>query len=143
MHTQKLYLPGLLTSKPKQPPYAFLLILGLLCMLVSLSHGCASTTRRDVLSKTLLTVDTARAGFVAWDDAHQQDLVQQAPDLAQGTAALEDYRKRRAPVLLAFELTYQAIAMAALAEDEGGVTLAKRRLQQLLELIRALAASSE
>lgn len=146
MHTQKLHLPLPLVSRDRPPaptPFSFWLMLSLLCALITFSNACASNTRRDVLSRTLIAVDAARTGFTTWDDAHQQDLVAKSTSYEQGVATLEEYRKRRAPVLLAFELAYQAIAVAALAEDEDGVALAKQRLQQLLELIQVLSASSE
>lgn len=140
MHTQSLPLPAApLVGRARPPSQPAWLLAMFFCLLaMSFQSGCAGNQRQAVLSKTLVAVDAARIGFIVWDDAHQQELVEAAASYEEGAAALEAYRKRRAPVLLAFELTYQAIARAAL--EDGDITLAsaKAKLQQLLALIRAL-----
>lgn len=144
MYTQPLDLPLILPraerARPPLPPsWIFALFLA---FIVLLNNGCGASQRQSALAKTLLAVDTARVGFIAWDDAHQQDLVAKAPSYAEGAAALEAYRKQRAPVLLAFELAYQAIARAALEEGDTTFDLATKKLYQLLALIRGLAVAS-
>lgn len=114
-------------------------LLLLFFLLVSVLQGCVS--RQRALSATLVAVDTARIGFVTWDDSHQQEIVEKAADSDEAAAALEDYRQRRTSVLLGFELAYQAIARAALDDD---VSLAQTNsvVDNLKKLILGLAGSS-
>ncbi len=61
----------------------------------------------------MTAVNTARAAFVTWDDNAQTTIVAEAPDKAQGQAALATHRDQRDRVLIAFEAAYRTLALAA------------------------------
>lgn len=84
-----------------------------LAVLALLLSACASQ-RETALRHTLTAVNAASAGFVAWDEAHQQGLVRDASTQAEAVAALNTYRARRAGVLDGFRTAYALIATAAL-----------------------------
>jgi len=130
-------------GRPGAPQGDTLLFMLLACVLLMLGNGCAGNRRQETLSRALLVVDTARIGFTTWDDAHQQELVKTSTSYAQGEAALAAYRERRLPVLLAFELTYQAIASAALDHQPDGLASAQGRLQQLILLLQELTHAGD
>ncbi len=114
------------------------IVLGL--MLVFANGGCAASSKQRTLSGMLIAVDTARIGFVTWDDDHQQQLVEEAESYEAGVQALAEYREKRMPVLLAFELAYQGIARAALEDDQEVLTNAQSAVDNLKELLLALLA---
>lgn len=83
--------------------------------------GCGPNARAKGLKTTLASVDAARAAFVAWDDATQARIVDEASSLDEGRAKLAAHRAQRDKLTGYFELAYRTLA-AALAV-EGGDTL--------------------
>jgi hypothetical protein len=76
--------------------------------------SAACSNHQAGLRDSLATLNAARDGFIAWDDAHQADLVRRATSLEQGKADLLRYRTEREKIVGAFELAYKVIATAAL-----------------------------
>lgn len=74
--------------------------------------GCAG--HQAELRASLIAIDAARDGFIAWDDAHQSAIVKASTSLEQGRADLDRYHQHREPVLRGFEIAYKALAIAAL-----------------------------
>ena len=103
-----------------------------LCVLAS----CASA-RDKALSATLVTVNAARDGFVAYDVSHQQSLLDSSADRATWDAKVATYRKKRELVVKAFEVTYRALAMAALEREPKTFALALEAAKQLAEIVNA------
>jgi hypothetical protein len=94
-----------------------------------------------VLRGSLTTLNAARDGFTAWDDDHQHLIVTQATSLEQGKADLDAYRKKREPVIRAFELAYKTLATAALAPSTDNLTLLLADLADLKVAVEALGAA--
>lgn len=85
-------------------------------------QGCGGDSRGRALRGTLAAVDAAAAGFGEWDGRRQLEIVDGAETREAAEAELAAYRARRETVLLAFEVAYRAVAVAAL--DDGRDTLA-------------------
>lgn len=119
------------------------LVRGLLVLLVfglgaQLLMACGANQRQKALATALAGVDGARDGFVTWDEAHQQELALTAPSYETGQAKLGAYREAREAVVEAFELTYQALATAALSKEEATFEVAMGRIEHLYTTMRAL-----
>lgn len=101
-----------------------LLVLGatfIMAAAVIVLQGCGASSRERSLRTTLTAVDVAAAGFGEWDGKHQLAIVDGAETREAAEAALAAYRGKREAVLLAFEVAYRAVAVAAL--DDGRDTL--------------------
>jgi hypothetical protein len=90
------------------------------------------------LKASLTTLNAARDGFTTWDQAHQTQLVANAPSDAEGQSELASYRTRRAPVLAGFQLAYQALATAALSPSDVTVGTVVSTLSELEADLKAL-----
>lgn len=108
--------------------------LGLLfaCML---AVACGPTARQKALQTTLVTLNTSRDAFVAWDGEHQQAIVKQAPSAEKGQAALDFYRTKREKVVLGFSAAYAALAAAAINTDD------PKALLDAIEAVKTLYAA--
>lgn len=80
--------------------------------------SCGPSVRDKALSTTFASLNTASSAFLAYDRAHQADLVAQAPDRAGAEAELANYRRRRAPVQDAFVAAYRGLTAALLLNDD-------------------------
>lgn len=84
--------------------------------MVAVLSGCGGSITeqaRDTLATALTATDAARDGFIEWDAAHQQGLVERATSREDAEAKLRNYRRSRERVLKAFTVSYAAIAAAA------------------------------
>jgi hypothetical protein len=110
-----------------------------LFLVVLMLGACGASAQQQTLHATYIGVKAAEAGFVAWDRAHQQELVEQADSLAAGVEALHAYRMKREPVLHAFIVCYQLLYVALADTTNERVNAAIRAaavLYDLIELIR-------
>jgi hypothetical protein len=114
-----------------------------LALVVALCACTASacTNHNAQLQTSLTVLNAARDGFTAWDDDHQHLIVTQATSLDQGKADLDAYRKKREPVIRAFELAYKTLATAALAPETDNLLLLVADLADLKTAVEALGAS--
>jgi hypothetical protein len=87
-------------------------------LLAMLLVSCGANARQRALTASMRTVDAAAGGFTAWDEQHQQDLVQSSNTHELGAAALASYRQHQAEVVGGLELAYRAIAAAALGTGD-------------------------
>ncbi len=102
-----------------------------LCLL-----ACGASGREKSLRGTLLAVNSARDGFVAWDAERQQAIVASATNIESGTTGLAEYRRKREPTIEAFTAAYRAVAIAAVMNDDpslASVLDAARRLLVMLD----------
>jgi hypothetical protein len=106
-------------------------------VLLLLAAGCGGASFTDTTSKTLNTslaaTNAARDQFIAWDKAHQLEIVDGADTKEEAQAALAAYRAKRAPVLKAFTIAYTSIAAAAAM-----IPLVERGIEKDLNLIPLL-----
>ena len=80
--------------------------------------SCAGSQRADTIKAALVTVDGARDGFLAYDRAHEQQLVAEAVSADDARAKLAAYQAKRARVDPMFGAAYRGIAAAELLNDD-------------------------
>lgn len=102
-------------------------------LLVALVVGCGASQREATLRTSFVTVNAAKDGFAAWDQAHQAALVDEATSLSDGQAKLAAYRASRERVDAAFEVAYRAVAFAAVTDGAP--------LSQVIAAVEALHAA--
>lgn len=90
----------------------------ILLLVVLTLVACGASARQRTISATLLGVDTAKSAFVAFDGAHQLQLVEAATSKEVGAAKLASYRDRRVKLVVAFEGAYRSLAIAAILNDD-------------------------
>lgn len=118
------------------------LLVGLVGIQVAILAGCGASTRTKTLQATLVTANTARDTFLAWDSAHQQAIVASATSLDDGKAKLAEYRGKRAKVVEAFEVAYHAIAVATILKDDPtSLANATKALGDLTAILGELTAA--
>lgn len=109
----------------------------LLLVSLSTSSGCAASQRESTIKAAMVTVDTARDGFIAYDAAEQSAIVSKATSLEDGKAKLAAYRAERAKVADLFTVAYRAIAAATLNDDPSVAGL-KAALDHVLAAVAAM-----
>ena len=79
------HLKGSLVNRT--PPIASFLIAAICFALfaTSLGSACSQASRKDTLKTSLVSVNAARDGFLAWDRHHQQTIEDQATSREEAT----------------------------------------------------------
>lgn len=121
-------------AKPKATGTLAALLVGVALV----GGGCTPDTRRDTIHAALVTTDTARAGFVAWDREHQLDIVARAETRETGQAALVEYRAKRDAIVSKLVGVYRAIAAASIANDDQSLVSLLAAANQLHQALVAL-----
>jgi hypothetical protein len=104
----------------------------LLCVCALLAIvACGPNRRTRTLQATVTAINAARDGFVAWDLAHQKELVAKASHRAEALALVEEYRASREFVVVAFGAAYRAVAIAATQGDEQSLKDALKTADEL------------
>lgn len=103
-----------------------------------LATACGPDAKQKALRTTLTGLNAARDGFVAWDYVHQQGIVDDATSLEEGKANLKAYREKRDKVVIAFEIAYRSVAVAALDLTTANLGEALRAAGDLFDLVRAM-----
>lgn len=104
--------------------------------------ACGPTAQQVVLKSALTGLNATRDGFVAWDAARQQQIVAGAADLADGTNKLRAYRQARERVVLAFEIGYKLVAVAALDLTETNLGAALHAAGEIYDSVRKLTGGA-
>lgn len=110
---------------------------------LALCSGCAGSQRTDTIKAALITADSARDGFLAYDRAHEMELVQQAVSADDARAKLIAYQTKRAKVDPMFALAYRAIAAAELLNDDTSVTSMQSAIVSLLDALKPFLSGSK
>jgi len=100
--------------------------------------ACALDSQQKAVRAGLISVDATRDGFLAWDKAHQQQLVDQAATAADSDKALTAYRANRAVLVQAFVAVYHALAVAAITPSQENFGTYLIELKDLYQAIRDL-----
>lgn len=133
--TQQLRLP----VRSPWPAYFALFAVCMALFGASVMVSCSKNQRIETLKATLVSVNAASDGFVAWDHQHQQTIVNTATSLEQGQHAFAAYRDRRQAIVDGLKVTYQAIAVAATQMDEPSLNAALAQAAALIASIKKLA----
>jgi 3-deoxy-D-manno-octulosonic acid (KDO) 8-phosphate synthase len=113
--------------------------IAVLFLVVLVACGSSASQRASTISAALVTVDAARDGFVAYDAAHQAQIVDAATSGSGARAELATYRQARdaatGPTGL-LTTAYRAIAAAATVSDAPSLTTMQSAIAQLLTAIK-------
>lgn len=90
----------------------------ILLLVVLAIAACGANKREKTLNATLAAVNVVRETFHAFDDAHQDTIIERATSLEQGRAELAAYREKQAKVVALLVAAYRAIGVAAVASKD-------------------------
>lgn len=107
-------------------------------ILAWLLAACGASARQKTINTTFSATNAAAEAFVKYDAAHQIDLATHAPDEGQAKAALSAWRIDQQKVERYLAATYQAIAAAAIADNDSNFQGMVEAALQLSELLRTL-----
>jgi len=107
-----------------------------------LAASCGPSAKQKALKYSLTGLNAARDGFVVWDAAHQQKIVDDATSLEGGQTALAAYRTRREHVLQSFIVAYSALAVAALDPSAEMLIEALNAAKEVYALIKTFTAGA-
>lgn len=127
--------------KPRlSSPIVGAVLIQALVLAALLNTACSSPeqTRRKTVAGAFTGVNAARDGFVAWDLARQDQIIEEAKSISDGEAKLKNYREHRHMVELAFEVAYRGLALAALEPTVDNLGKALTGVNQLYNLIQGL-----
>lgn len=102
----------------RKPNPVVLLVAIVLAATALASTACGASKREKTLNTTLAAVNVARETFNAFDDAHQDKIIERATSLEQGRADLAAYREKQTRVVGLFIAAYRAIGVAAVASKD-------------------------
>lgn len=94
--------------------------------------ACAASTRQDTIRAALVTTDASRNAFIAYDAAHQLDIVAHSTSHEDDLAKLGAYRAKRARFETALTVAYRSIAAAATINDQPSLDGVKLAMAQLV-----------
>lgn len=109
-----------------------LLMFGLIWSPVFLGCGAnTSNQRTTTLTTTYTGMKALHASWVAWDEAHQDAIIANAPNYAAGQAALIAYRDKQAKFKDSFITAYSVIAAALTVNDDPSLQAALKSFADL------------
>lgn len=119
---------------------SMLVMIGGVGLAIAMVFGasCAASQRGDTIKAALVTVDGARDGFLAYDRAHEQQLVAESTSPEDAHAKLAAYQAKRARVDPLFGAAYRGIAAAELLNDDTSLTGMQAAIAQLFEALKPL-----
>jgi hypothetical protein len=100
--------------------------------------ACGPNRRTQTLQATIHAVNAARDGFVAWDLAHQSELVKKAGTREEAVVAIDAYRTSREVIVQGFTAAYRGIAVAATQGDEASLRAALATADDLRKALTAI-----
>jgi hypothetical protein len=115
----------------------------LVLAIVAALAGCGASQRETTIRAALVTVDSARDGFLAYDRAHEMSMTahcdpavetkeQCATKVAASNAALAAYQVKRAKVDPLFSAAYRWLAAAKILDDDQSLVGMQSAIAQLL-----------
>ncbi len=114
----------------------------LLLLAVFLLTSCGPSERNRALTTSLAALNAARDSFLAYDAAHQADLVRAAPSEEAGKLTLIEYRARRLGVLEAFVAAYSLLSVAAADPTDAKILASEQALTILMKLLGEFTGSA-
>lgn len=115
--------------------------------------GCAANQRETTIKAAMVSVDSARDGFLAYDRAHELSLVahcdpavdtkeQCAAKVDASNKALAAYQAKRAKIDPLFGAAYRAVAAAELLADDPSLTGMQAAIAQLIDALKPFLTST-
>lgn len=100
--------------------------------------ACGASQQETTLKAALVTADTGRAAFLAYDARHQADIVAAAKTKEDGKLALEVWRKEQSMAVQIIGTAYRAIAVYATLKDD---PTSKQNLESALGMLASELAA--
>lgn len=100
--------------------------------------GCTHNTRSKTIAIASLTVDAADAGFTAFDDAKQADIVAHATSETDGEKQLLQWRVTQTKVHTLLDNAIRAVSLAKLLNDDQSVSSMMKAVMTLTDMMRTL-----
>lgn len=115
--------------------------------------GCAGSQRETTIRAALVSVDSARDGFLAYDRAHEMSLVAHCNPAVEtreqcqakvdaSNKALAEYQAKRAKVDPVFAAAYRAVAAAWLLNDQPSLDGMQAAIAQLFAAVKPFISSA-
>lgn len=114
--------------------------LALGALVILLAACCGPTAKQRALNTALAGMNAAMDGFLAWDEAHQQAIVDGQGDPEEKEQRIADYRAKREKVVQAFVLAYSALAAAAADQTVEKILEAANAAEAAYQLLKSLMA---
>ena len=105
--------------------------------------GCGASSkeiRQKAVATSILTLNTARNEWLAWDKVHQQTLVKEAPTAEAATEIVTAYRRQQVVIIQSFATAYATLALAAVEDTPDALAKAGTAIGEVVRLIRAVTA---
>ena len=117
----------------------------ILACLVALAatYGCAASSRETALKASLVTVDAARDGFLAYDRQHELALVAESVSAPDAQAKLAAYQAKRAKIDPLFVAAYHALAAAELLNTDQSLASLQGAVANLIDAVKAFTGGSK
>ncbi len=103
-----------------------------------LALACGGNQRQTTLRASFVTVGAVLSGFETWESEHQDKIIAEAPTKEAGREQLDLFRIKRDHVYKLFPVVYQAIALAAVSDDEKTLAAAADAAKKLIDAVTAL-----
>jgi len=113
--------------------------LALLFVVLFMLVACGSTAREKTIHAALVSTKAAHAGFKAFDDRHQAEIIATTPNAVDVPAALAAWRVRRDKVSAIFIDVYEAIAVTAALDDQASLVNLTRLGALLLDMLQDIS----
>lgn len=89
-----------------------------ICLFALRSAACTTNARTATIEATVAAMNAASAGLAKYDEQHQTDLVNRAPDRPTLDREIQEWYSRRVALELTLDSCYRAAAVALLANDQ-------------------------
>lgn len=105
---------------------------------IAATYGCAASARETAIKSSLVSVDAARDGFLAYDRIHELDLVAKSTSADDAKAQLAAYQAKRARLDALFVAAYHGMAAAELLSTDQSLASMQAAVAQVIEGVKAL-----
>lgn len=114
-------------------------VMYLACVIAAVS--CSGSQRMKTVAVAVLSVDTARDGFMVWTKDHQKAIIDKATSKQEAEAGLTAYIVERDKIKEGFEIVYRALALASTKTDDSSLQEALTAAAALYTRIKTFTES--
>ena len=124
------------------PALALYLSVFSVCLVLFALPACGPNQRQKTLHASVIAVNAARDGFLVYDRQHESEIVKKATTREEANANVAIYRTSSATVYAAILLAYNAIDIAAKANDDSSYGEAMKATATALESVKAISGGA-
>jgi hypothetical protein len=123
-----------------------ILILALVVGMTAMTPACAGSTRADTIRGAELALKVAHDGVLVHDGPHELEIAKSGPATPEGvaaaTAAMKEYRAKRAIFNTALFAAYDALVVAIMLDDQPSIDRLKSAIAIVLADYRQLKGTA-